>query len=87
MASNTHSVAFYGLSTCVHCKQCRDYLEKNNVSFEPHYVDLAEGQERKALVEAVRGYNPQISFPTVVIDDSTVIVGFRPDALAKALEL
>ncbi|MCL1939840.1 MAG: glutaredoxin family protein [Desulfovibrionaceae bacterium] len=87
MASTDHSVTFYGLSTCIHCKHCREFLEQNNVPFELHYVDLAEGQEREELLEAVRGVNPQISFPTVVIDGKKIIVGFQPEALSKALEL
>lgn len=91
MDSNTgpdmHSVEFYGLSTCIHCRHCREFLEKNNISFDAHYIDLAEGQERERLLEQVRKYNPRISFPTVVIDDETIIVGFQPEALANALDL
>ncbi len=87
MASGKHSVIFYGLSTCIHCKHCREFLEQHKVPFELHYVDLAEGQERDELLEKVRARNPQISFPTLVIDGSTVIVGFRPQELARALEL
>jgi len=78
---------FYGLSTCIHCKHCREFLEQNKVLFELHYVDLAEGQEREKLLEAIRGYNPQMSFPTVVVDGTKTIVGFQPEALSKALEL
>jgi len=87
MARANHSVMFYGLSTCIHCKHCREFLEQNKVPFELHYVDLAEGQERDALVTAIRGVNPQISFPTVVIDGVHVVIGFQPEALAKALVL
>lgn len=87
MASNNHDVVFYGLSTCIHCKHCREFLEKNNVPFDLNYVDLAEGKDREKLLEKVREYNPQLSFPTVVIDNDKVIVGFQPEALSEALEL
>ena len=87
MASDNHTVVFYGLSTCIHCKHCREFLEKNDVPFELHYVDLAEGQEREEMLNKVREYNPQLSFPTVVIDGAKVIVGFQPDALTQELEL
>ena len=84
MASN-HTVEFFGLSTCIHCKHAREFLEENHVAFDLHYVDKAEGSERKELLEKVRGYNPSISFPTIVIDSGTVIVGFQPEALSEAL--
>ncbi|MDL2266842.1 glutaredoxin family protein [Desulfovibrio sp. OttesenSCG-928-G15] len=87
MATHTHSLVFYGLSTCIHCKHTREFLEENHVQFELHYVDLAEGQERESLVNKIRGYNPSVSFPTLVIDDSKVIVGFQKEAIAEALEL
>jgi len=87
MASDNHTVVFYGLSTCIHCKHCREFLEKHAVPFELHYVDLAEGSEREEMLQTVREYNPQLSFPTVVIDGSRVIVGFQPEAMTEALDL
>lgn len=87
MASNTHSVVFYGLSTCIHCRHAREFLEEHDVPFELHYVDQAEGTERANLLSKVKEYNPAISFPTIVIDGSTCIVGFRPEAMTEALGL
>lgn len=81
-----HSIAFYGLSSCVHCRQAREFLEERKIPFEAHYVDLAEGQERSRLIEEVREHNPSISFPTIVVDGSKVIIGFRPDELSEALK-
>lgn len=87
MASHSHNCVFYGLSTCIHCKHAREFLEDNNVPFELHYVDLAEGNERVKLLEEVREYNPNVSFPTIVIDSDTVIVGFQREELQEALGL
>jgi glutaredoxin len=87
MAENSHKVVFYGLSTCIHCRHAREFLEENDVPFELHYVDLAEGEDRTRLLEKVREYNPSISFPTIVIDDNSVVVGFTPDALKGKLGL
>lgn len=87
MAANTHSVQFFGLSTCIHCKHAREYLEKHQVPFELHYVDLAEGNERASLLEKVRAFNPNISFPTIVIDNAKVVVGFQPETLAADLNI
>lgn len=83
-----HTLQFFGLSTCVHCKHTREFLEKHHQKFEPVYVDKLEGEERAEALKTVREYNPQISFPTLVVDDGReVIVGFQPEAITKALEL
>lgn len=87
MASHNHTITFYGLTTCIHCRHAREFLEKHNAHPDIHYVDEAEGQDRVRLLEKVREVNPSISFPTIVIDDTKVIVGFQPQALAEALEL
>ena len=83
-----HKLLFFGLTTCVHCKHTRNFLEKHNLPFDCVYVDTLEGDDRSQALKTVREYNPRVSFPTLVIDDGKeVIVGFRPDAIAKALEL
>lgn len=87
MAANKN-VVFYGLSTCIHCKHALEFLRENDVDFELNFVDKAEGAERGNIVEAVRKYNPRLSFPTIVIDSGKeVVVGFDPDALTRALNL
>jgi glutaredoxin len=87
MAAEVHTVSFYGLSTCVHCRHAREFLEKHHVPFTLHYVDLAEGEERSQLLKQVREYNSGISFPTIVIDNAKVIIGFQPDVLLMDLDL
>ena len=81
-------VFLYALSTCIHCKNTKKFLEENNVAFEYIYVDTLQGEERKAVISDIKKHNPSCSFPTVLIDDgATVIVGFRKEALKEALGL
>lgn len=88
MAANSHTVEFYGLSTCIHCKHAREFLEKRGQKFDLHYVDRLEGEERAEALETVKQYNPQISFPTIIVDSGQeVIIGFKPEAMEEALEL
>lgn len=84
---STHNVTFYGLSTCIHCRHAREFLEQHHIPFDMHYVDLAEGQERDELILKVKQFNPRLSFPTIVIDDDKTIVGFQPEALTEALSV
>lgn len=84
----THSIKFYGLSTCIHCRHAREFLEKERVPFDLVYVDELHGADRDTVIEKVRSYNPKVSFPTVVVDGGKeVVVGFQPDRLKEVLEL
>jgi glutaredoxin len=49
-------------------------------------VDLLEGEERKAILEDVKKFNPKCSFPTIIIGKK-VIVGYREEEIKEALGL
>jgi glutaredoxin len=49
-------------------------------------VDLTHGDERKAILEDVKKFNPKCSFPTVIIGEK-VIVGYKEDEIKEALGL
>ena len=49
--------------------------------------DKLKGQERTDMVEEVKRHNSELSFPTIVIDDQTVIVGFKQERLEEELGL
>lgn len=80
-------VKLYALSTCIHCKNTKKYLEERNVDHDSVYVDTLEGEERKQTIAEVKKHNPACSFPTMVIDGERVIVGFRKDEIKEALGL
>ena len=83
------TVKLYALSTCVHCRHAKQFLDENSVPYDCVYVDQLQGDDRKQMLEEVKKYNPRTSFPTLVItsDCETVIVGFQPEDLTKALHL
>jgi glutaredoxin-like protein NrdH len=82
-----HQVMFYGLSTCIWCKRTRQFLEEQGVAFDFVYVDLLKGQERAEALEQIRQWNPATSFPTVVVDDSLYVVGYKPERIKEVLGL
>lgn len=84
---NEHHVVFYGLSTCIWCKRTRKFLEDNEVAFDYFYVDLLSDQEREDVVAQVRRWNPRTSFPTIVVDDSRCVIGYKPEQIKEALGL
>ena len=77
-------VKMYSLSTCSHCKSAKKLLSDCTIKYEFVDVDLLEGEERKAILEDVKKFNPKCSFPTVIIGD-TVIVGYKEDKIKEAL--
>ena len=81
-----NSVKMYSLSTCSHCKATKKFLGECGVEYEFADVDLLDGEERAAILEDVRRYNPRCSFPTIIIGDK-VIVGFKENEIREALGL
>jgi glutaredoxin len=49
-------------------------------------VDTLEGDERKAIIEDVKKFNPRCSFPTIIIGEK-VIVGYKETEIKEALGL
>jgi len=79
-------IKVFSLSTCSHCKSTKKLLSDCTVKYEFVDVDLLEGDERKAILDDVRKFNPKCSFPTVIIGDK-VIVGYKEDKIKEALGL
>ena len=80
-------VKLFALSTCGWCKKTRQFLDDHDVDYEYEYVDLLTGAEKEECVAELLRWNPRRSFPTVVIDDKVVVVGFKEDRLREALGL
>jgi glutaredoxin len=76
----------FTLSTCSHCKATKKFFDDCEVRYEFTDVDLLDTEERTAILEDVRKWNPRCSFPTIIIGDK-VIVGFREDEIKEALGL
>jgi glutaredoxin len=77
-------VKVFSLSTCSHCKATKKYLSDCTIKYEFIDVDLLKGDERKAIIEDVKKFNPRCSFPTIIIGDK-VIVGFKEKEIKEAL--
>lgn len=75
----------YALSTCGWCAKTKDLLREMGVAFDYTFVDLLEGKEQDDAITRVEKFNPSGSFPTLVINDSKVIIGFREQEIREAL--
>ena len=78
----------YALSTCIHCRRVKVFLEDHEVEFDNIFVDKLRGDERKDIISKIREVNPKLSFPTLVVKEGQcVIVRFHKDQIEEALDL
>jgi glutaredoxin-like protein NrdH len=79
------NITLYALSTCGWCKKTKGLL--NDLQADYHYVDvdlLADDDQAEAVTEITK-WNPDCSFPTLVIDDNRCIVGFKEQEIRGLL--
>lgn len=79
-------VKLYTLSTCIHCRNTKDYLNECGIKYDCIDVDKLQGDERQQILDEIKKLNPHCSFPTIIIGDK-IIVGFRKDEIKEALNL
>jgi glutaredoxin len=79
-------VKIFSLSTCSHCKAAKKFIAECTIKYDFVDVDMLEGDERKAIIEDVKKFNPRCSFPTIIIGEK-VIVGYKETEIKEALGL
>jgi glutaredoxin len=78
-------VKLYALSTCGWCRKTKELLDTNGVEYDLVYVDLLDGEEKEAVLDQVRKWNPRTSFPTVVVNERESVTGFKEERLRELL--
>jgi glutaredoxin-like protein NrdH len=77
-------VTLYALSTCGWCGKTKELLKELGVAFDFIFVDLLPPEDIDDTITIIEKYNPAGSFPTLVINDNKVIVGFREEQIRGA---
>lgn len=77
-------VRLYALSTCPACRKTKALLETHNIPFDCTEVDLLEGSSQWAATNEIKKYNSNLTFPTLLIEN-TVIIGFDEEKIKAAL--
>jgi glutaredoxin-like protein NrdH len=80
-----HKVILFALSTCVWCKLTKQFLKDSEVEYEFVDVDLLDDEEKSKVHEVIISKGAELSYPTTIVDDTTVITGFRKDKFKEAL--
>lgn len=84
---NAGKLMLYALSTCIWCRKTKQLLTDLGVEYDYVFVDLLQGQEKEQTIAMVEKWNPDCSFPTLVVNDSKCIVGFKENEIKEALKL
>lgn len=79
-------IILYALSTCGWCKKTKGLLDELGVAYSYTDVDKLTGADRQSVMDEVRKWNPACSFPTLVIDGSSCIVGFQEEEIRNTLK-
>lgn len=82
---NKGKVMLYALSTCGWCAKTKDLLRELGVAFDYTYVDLLDDKEQDEAMDQVEKFNPSGSFPTLIINNSKSVVGFKEKEIREAL--
>jgi len=78
-------IRLFAISTCAWCKKTKKLLEENEVAYVCVDVDLLESEEKDQVRAVVRKHNPRVSYPTLVVNDAEVVVGFDEDKIKELL--
>ena len=80
-------IMLYALSTCIWCAKTKQLLDNLGVAYDFEYIDHLQGEARSQALQNMAKWNSGNSFPTLVINGKTSIVGFREDEIRKAIKI
>ena len=86
-AKNKHKIFLYTLSTCGWCKRTKEFLKESGVEFEYIDVDKCTSEERRKAIEDIKSRKAPMGFPLAIIDNETLISGYKPDKYKEVLSL
>jgi glutaredoxin len=80
------NVRLFTLSTCIWCKKTKALLKEMDVGYEFIDVDMLDDPEKQGALDELKRFNPQCSFPSLVLNNSICIVGFKEAEIREALK-
>jgi glutaredoxin len=78
-------LSLYTLSTCIWCKMTKKLFNDLGVGYDYVDMDSLEGEEKEKTLEDLKRWNPKCSFPSLVINNETCIVGYDDKRIKEAI--
>ena len=85
LTDDVHVIKLFALSTCGHCRNTKKWLAEHEIDCDIIDVDLLHGEEKRKCIEELRKYNPRLTFPTIVLSEDKIIVGYHPDKMEEEM--
>jgi glutaredoxin len=86
VGKNTKNRVFlYALSTCAWCKMTKQFLKDNDIQYEYVDVDLCTEEDLNKIKQHILSKGGSLSYPVIIINDKTLINGFRKDLIKEHL--
>ncbi len=82
-----HKVFLYTLSTCGWCKKTKQFLKDNAIEYKYMDIDTCTSEERQSAIQDLKTRRSPLGFPLAIIDDETLISGFKPEKYKEVLNL
>lgn len=86
-SNKENKVFLYTLSTCGWCKKTKELLNEKDIAYEFIDLDTCSKEDQKHAIKELKEQNIPVAFPVIVINDDTVIQGFKRDKILEALDL
>jgi len=83
--NNKGKIILYALSTCGWCKKTKTLLSKLRIAYDYIDVDLLEGKEKERIHDEIKKWNPNVSFPTMIIKNEMCIIGYDDEKIIKEI--
>ncbi|MGO9307455.1 MAG: glutaredoxin family protein [Spirochaetia bacterium] len=70
------TIVLYTLSTCMWCRMAKNLLKDLGVCYDYVDVDTLPAEEKDAVKKEIKKWNPDGSYPTLVINNKECVSGF-----------
>ena len=76
-------IVLYALSTCGWCRKTKKLLSELGIGYD--YVDVDQVDDRLSdeIVAAVKKWNPEETYPTIVVEDKRSIINYQEDQIRE----
>ncbi|HOP87025.1 MAG TPA: glutaredoxin family protein [Syntrophorhabdaceae bacterium] len=80
------NLLLFALSTCIWCKKTKALLNELKAEYDYIDVDLLEAKEKDNALEELKRWNPNCTFPSLVIDNKECIIGYDEKRIKEILK-
>jgi glutaredoxin-like protein NrdH len=79
-------IVLYTLSTCMWCRMAKNLLHDLGVGYEYIDVDSLPQGEKDEVKKEIKKWNPDGSYPTLVINDKDSVSGFDETEIREKIK-